>query len=105
MNRPPPHDPLKVFHSFYIYCDFSDGSFKNTQYRLVVMDLIPLGLQDIHGRLNLKVSVTFSKALFDNQNIIFVLKLLGVLISSEYLLSIPDVRQLTRNTKPKVITW
>lgn len=39
------------------------------------MDLIPLGLQDIHGRLKLKVSETFSKALFDNQNITVVLKL------------------------------
>lgn len=58
------------------------------------MDLIPLGLQDIHGRLKLKVSETFSKALFDNQNITVVLKLLRLLvISSVYLLSIPDVRQ------------
>lgn len=57
------------------------------------MDLIPLGLEDIHGRLKLKVSETFSKALFDNQNITVVLKLLRFVISSVYLLSIPDVWQ------------
>lgn len=69
------------------------------------MDFIPLGLQDIYGRLKLKVSVTFSKALFDNQNNTVVLKLLRFLISIVYLLSIRDVWQYTRNTKPKVITW
>lgn len=57
------------------------------------MDLIPLGLQDIHRRLKLKVSLTFSKPLFDNQNINDVLKLLGFVISRVYLLSIPDVWQ------------
>lgn len=57
------------------------------------MDLIPLGLQEMHGRLKLKVSVTFSKALFDNQNINDVLKLLVFVISRVYLLSIPDVWQ------------
>lgn len=38
------------------------------------MDLTLLGLQEILGRLKLKVSETFSKALFDNQNIYCRLK-------------------------------
>lgn len=57
------------------------------------MDLTLLGLQYILGRLKLKVSETFSKALFDNQTFTVVLKLLRFVISSVYLLSIPDVWQ------------